>query len=106
MTETDFQVRHVRLGVFQGRTCCGFAWYPSNPVPEIGFQRFETHVDAEAFVAAVCELNPEARPEDFIVEPFQLATHCEIVRCDLTRARIRRMIRGHFASVERQRRRV
>lgn len=102
---TDFQVRHARLGVFQGRSQGALAWYPANPVPEAGFQRFENRADAEAFVAAVCELGQGARPDDFTIEPFQFATHCEIVRAGLARARVRRMIRDHFAIVERQRRR-
>jgi hypothetical protein len=72
-----FQIRHRRLGIFQG-TAAGLAcWHPSSGLPEYGLCRFETEGNARAYVEFFCsETCPEPfNRDELTIEPFDRKLH-------------------------------
>ncbi len=76
-SQEGYQIRHRRLGIFQG-TSIGLAfWYPSSHMPEHGLCRFATRDKAQAYVdflsSPAC---PEPLERDALtIEAFDHAEH-------------------------------
>lgn len=72
-----FQLRHARLGIFQGTALQMACWHPSSSMPEYGLCRFHTEADAQRYIDFLSSPQcpePLAR-EDFAIEPFDHAQH-------------------------------
>lgn len=70
----SFQVRHCKLGIYQGRALDLAFWHPSSAMPEHGICRFSTREKAQALIDALCSsdcLEPMERA-DLWIEPYDV----------------------------------
>ena len=76
-----FQVRHRKLGIYQGSAIELAFWHPSSGMPEHGLCRFSTNDKAQALIDFLC--SPMcAEPMDrnhLTIEAYDLAEHDRLV---------------------------
>lgn len=76
-----FQIRHRKLGVYQGSAIALAFWHPSSGMPEYGLCRFSTRDKAQALVdflvSSACA-EPLLR-EDLAIEPYDLSEHERLI---------------------------
>lgn len=67
----SYQVRHKKMGIFQGELWGIGFWHPMSEQPEQGLWEFSTQVEAGAFIAhCISQCVDNFTVEDFIIEPF------------------------------------
>ena len=72
-----FQVRHRKLGIYQGSAIELAFWHPSSGMPEHGLCRFSTNDKAQALIDFLCSpmcAEPMDR-NDLTIEAYDLAEH-------------------------------
>jgi hypothetical protein len=79
--QDGFQVRHRKLGIYQGSAIELAFWHPSSGMPEYGLCRFSSQAKAQALIDFLC--SPKcAEPmdlDDLIIEAYDLAEHDRLV---------------------------
>ena len=76
-----FQVRHWKLGIYQGSAIELAFWHPSSGMPEHGLCRFSTQDKAQALIDFLCSptcAEPMDR-NDLTIEAYDLAEHDRLV---------------------------
>ena len=76
-----FQIKHGRLGIFQGTAAALACWHPSSGMPEYGLCRFGTEAKAQAYIDFLCSSACEEplNRSDLSIEAFDRALHDQLI---------------------------
>jgi hypothetical protein len=76
-----FQVRHRKLGIYQGSAIELAFWHPSSGMPEYGLCRFSTQDKAQALIDFLCSpmCAEPMTPADLTIEPYDLTEHDRLI---------------------------